>query len=120
MSDTWNTSEMRDSLPESHNQDADAVGAASNQNGSVANGSENGEFSNTASTLKNMGWIKAEAYDYTALVGPDHDEAWDGSARIYEWDGEMGEVGPEHPELELDLFGTPESRKEVCGLDFTR
>lgn len=38
---------------------------------------------------------------------------------VYEWDGEEGDVGPEFPALELQLFGTPESRLEIKGIDYS-
>ncbi|KAK0615763.1 P-loop containing nucleoside triphosphate hydrolase protein [Bombardia bombarda] len=60
------------------------------------------------------GWVQAKVYDYTA----DGPETWDGNARIYEWDGEVGDIGPEYPELELQLFGNPENR-EHHGIDFS-
>lgn len=60
------------------------------------------------------GWVPAMPYDYT-----DAQNEWEGDARVYEWDGEQGEIGPEHPELELQLFGDPANR-EHHGIDFTR
>lgn len=60
------------------------------------------------------GWVQAMPYDYT-----DAQNEWESSARIYEWDGEEGDIGPEHAELELQLFGNPASR-EHHGIDFTR
>lgn len=72
-----------------------------------------------AAAVKPNGWTKPQAYDYMAMDGPDRVSGWDGSARIYEWDGEEGDVGPEHPELEIELFGRPEDRAEIRGLDFT-
>ena len=58
-------------------------------------------------------WVKKTAYDYEE-VG---DRNWDGNARVYEWDGEEGDVGPEHPELEDILFGRPEDRNPQ-GINF--
>lgn len=45
---------------------------------------------------------------------------FDGSAPIYQWDDEYGDVGPKMPELELELFGDPSTRHERTGLDFSR
>ncbi|KAK5626837.1 hypothetical protein RRF57_002552 [Xylaria bambusicola] len=42
---------------------------------------------------------------------------WEGNMRVYEWDGEEGDVGPEHPELESKLFGDPDTR-DPQGIDF--
>ncbi|KAI0521579.1 P-loop containing nucleoside triphosphate hydrolase protein [Xylaria bambusicola] len=42
---------------------------------------------------------------------------WESNMRVYEWDGEEGDVGPEYPELEFTLFGDPETR-DPQGIDF--
>lgn len=59
-------------------------------------------------------WVETTAYEYEER-GERH---WDGSARVYEWDGDEGDIGPEHPELENMLFGLPEERNPV-GINFT-
>ena len=61
------------------------------------------------------GWVQAMPYDYT----DNQNNEWEGNTRVYEWDGEEGDIGPEHPELELQLFGDPDTR-EHHGIDFTR
>lgn len=58
-------------------------------------------------------WVEKTAYDYQE-VG---DRNWDGNARVYEWDGEEGDIGPEHPELENILFGRPDERNPQ-GINF--
>ncbi len=63
-------------------------------------------------------WGKVTPYDYEGLTNRDN-TTWDGNARIYEWDGEVGDVGPEYPELEIMLFGQPGDR-EHHGIDFTK
>lgn len=73
---------------------------------------------NTAGGIQSK-WSKPVGYDYTTMDGPERGNFFDGNARVYEWDGEEGEIGPEHPELELELFGNPEDRTEVKGLDFS-
>lgn len=35
---------------------------------------------------------------------------WEHNARVYEWDGDQGEIGPEYPQLEALLFGDPADR----------
>ena len=76
------------------------------------------------------GWAKPVSYDYDAFtakvgapqagegeegVGDSHDIVisggmlWASSARKYEWNEEYGDVGPEIPELEKELFA-PEFR----------
>ncbi|KAI0602718.1 P-loop containing nucleoside triphosphate hydrolase protein [Biscogniauxia sp. FL1348] len=69
------------------------------------------------STSKDWG----EADQRVTFNYEDNDEGhvWDSSAKVYEWDGEEGEVGPEHPELEEILFGKPEER-DPQGIDFSK
>lgn len=66
-------------------------------------------------------WTKPLSYNYDELAqqGPIETTNWEGNNVIYEWDEEYGEVGPKHPELELMLFGDPDTRREHTGLDFT-
>ncbi|KAK3335726.1 P-loop containing nucleoside triphosphate hydrolase protein [Cercophora scortea] len=61
------------------------------------------------------GWVEAAPYDYNNTAPVE----WDGNSRVYEWDGEAGDVGPEYPELELTLFGDPANR-EHRGIDFSK
>ncbi|GJN67480.1 hypothetical protein PLIIFM63780_004921 [Purpureocillium lilacinum] len=66
------------------------------------------------------GWVGREAVDYTAATGGSGQHEFDGSARIYQFDEEFGDVGPKFPELELELFGDPALRHERAGLDFAK
>lgn len=43
------------------------------------------------------------------------DGEYDGNARVYHWDGEEGDIGPEFPELEVEIFGPPDQRGEAFG-----
>lgn len=55
---------------------------------------------------RDQGWTEAVAFDYEEfkrLGGNDAD--FHGSAKVYEWKGEYGDVAPEVPELEKMLFG---------------
>ncbi|KAI3340879.1 P-loop containing nucleoside triphosphate hydrolase protein [Ustulina deusta] len=45
--------------------------------------------------------------------------SWEGNVKVYEWDGEEGDLGPEHPELESMLFGDPDVR-DPQGIDFNK
>ncbi|KAK4248872.1 P-loop containing nucleoside triphosphate hydrolase protein [Corynascus novoguineensis] len=63
------------------------------------------------------GWVRPTAYDYTAY-GKDSGHEWEGNARVYEWNGENGDIGPEVPALEVELFGEPDKRGNQ-GLDFS-
>ncbi|KAM3497537.1 hypothetical protein MY10362_009116 [Beauveria mimosiformis] len=47
-------------------------------------------------------------------------DAFDGSAPIYQWSDEYGDVGPKIESLEVELFGDPATRHERTGLDFRR
>ena len=60
------------------------------------------------------GWTKPSAYDYT-----DEAPTWDGNAAVYEFDGDTGDLGPEHPDLERQLFGDPNGTTNSHGIDFS-
>ncbi|KAJ3473008.1 hypothetical protein NLG97_g10576 [Lecanicillium saksenae] len=47
-------------------------------------------------------------------------DIFDGSAAVYQWNDEYGDVGPKLEALELELFGDPATRHERTGLDFRR
>ncbi|CAI4211129.1 unnamed protein product [Parascedosporium putredinis] len=120
MSDAWGTSEMTEALPSLMVKKMTPTHRlpALRRANPPPRGMDPKMIA-ASEALKKMDWTPAKAYDYSTL-GPGQEENWDGAARIYEWDGEIGEVAPEHPELELELFGTPESRGEVRGIDFTK
>lgn len=64
------------------------------------------------------GWVAATPYDYNAYTaGGEHD--WESNAKKYEFDGETGDVGPEFPALEIELFGEPGNRAKK-GIDFSK
>ncbi|KAK0729813.1 P-loop containing nucleoside triphosphate hydrolase protein [Lasiosphaeris hirsuta] len=62
------------------------------------------------------GWVAPKPYDYTT----EDPNEWESNARVYEWDGEVGDVGPEFPDLELQLFGPKGNREPTHGIDFSR
>lgn len=67
------------------------------------------------------GWVEAKAYDYDQYnaSGPGTGTNWEGSNAVYEWDGAEGDIGPEYPELERELFGDPDAQDERApGIDF--
>jgi len=73
--------------------------------------------------IKAAGWITQVPYDYAKYapgINPSEYDQWDGSAKIYEWDGENGDLGPVFPELELELFGDPKMRGTTAGIDFSK
>lgn len=49
-----------------------------------------------------------------------HDGEYDGNARVYHWNGEEGDIGPEFPELELEIFGPPDQRGEIYGPEIAK
>ncbi len=67
--------------------------------------------------IQEAGWAPQVPYNYNKYNDDEATEhSWDGGAAVYEWDGDEGEVGPEHPELERALFGT---KREGTGIDFS-
>lgn len=67
------------------------------------------------------GWVERTAFDYTAMAEAETAATWDGNARVYQWKDEYGDVGPAFDELEVELFGDPESRRDrQTGLDFSK
>ena len=65
-------------------------------------------------------WIKPQAYDYAAMESIISTQEWEGSARVYQWQDDFGDVGPEFPDMERELFGDPESRHEKAGVNFAK
>lgn len=62
---------------------------------------------------REQGWSEPQEYDYAAAAAPVNttpgeasadQPMWGHKSRRYEWDDEFGDVGPEVPELEKDLF----------------
>ncbi|EQL00576.1 DEAD/DEAH box RNA helicase [Ophiocordyceps sinensis CO18] len=75
---------------------------------------------NAAGPVNASAWIVQQATDYTSAEGDESMPTWDGNAPVYQWSDEFGDVGPKFPNLELELFGDPETRHERTGLDFAR
>ncbi|EFY97090.1 DEAD-like helicases superfamily protein [Metarhizium robertsii] len=67
-------------------------------------------------------WVEPQKIDYSALNGDGSQavEHFDGSAPIYQWNDDFGDVGPKFEALELELFGDPETRHDRAGLDFSK
>ncbi len=111
---SWGTSELAAALPDAKNGHANGT-----EHGSIK-GDEVQEEQKAAllEKARAAGWVDRQAYnydEYRSTAGTD----WESNARIYEWDGETGEVGPELPELELELFGDPNNRMSA-GIDFSK
>lgn len=61
--------------------------------------------------LQELGWVEPQAYDYEAATargytntGDVEGQTWAHNFKRYEWKDEYGDVGPEIPELEKELF----------------
>lgn len=69
------------------------------------------------------GWVEKNEYDYSTYMKSSKELAeavatnesadlgvdvgdWASNAAIYNWDDDFGDVGPRHPELEAQLFGS--------------
>lgn len=71
-----------------------------------------------AKLARERGWVEPENYDYTAAAAPTTtavavegdglvtvaDGTWAHSAAKYEWQESFGDIGPENPALEEQLF----------------
>lgn len=113
--DAWDTGDMASALPTDGEHDNDGNEGKSS-NGDAA----------ATTTVPHVpvvpvvpeacpGWIRPSPYDYSS----DKPENWESNARVYEWDGEEGDVGPEVDDLELMLFGDPNVRHPSHGIDFS-
>ncbi|KAI1434813.1 P-loop containing nucleoside triphosphate hydrolase protein [Xylaria sp. CBS 124048] len=92
----WNTSNMTAALPEVPANGAETVTGPGKVGDQVAQ------------------WVPKTENNYDTT---DLNVEWDSEVKIYHWDGEEGELGPEHPELEAKLFGNPDHR-DPQGLNF--
>lgn len=82
---------------------------------------EEGSVAETGDQSAPTGWVEPTAFDYTAMAEAETAATWDGNARVYQWKDEFGDVGPAFEELEVELFGDPESRRDrQTGLDFSK
>lgn len=102
----FDTSDMKTALPATQG----GYGTADEK---AALAGTNGDDGTATDAKDGTGWVDAQPYNYDTNR-PDN---WDGNARVYEYDGEIGEVGPEHPELEIILFGELKDRV-AHGIDF--
>ncbi|KAK4145337.1 P-loop containing nucleoside triphosphate hydrolase protein [Dichotomopilus funicola] len=71
------------------------------------------------SATEPINWANPVPYDYTAYAKNDSGgHKWDSNVKVYEWNGEEGDIGPEFPDLEIELFGQPDKRQDGRGIDF--
>ncbi len=113
---TWVVDDMAAALPETNTDAAPAASAPTQKN------------------PQEHGWVAPTAYDYATYtksskelaeaqasfanqasegesedinaVGGLRQGDWANNAAVYEWSDEYGDVGPRHPELEKQLFGS--------------
>lgn len=94
-----------------------SVESAHQREDNAENGSQR-----SAATIKgaNPEWTGhgQSRYDYEDFVVRDGE--YDGNARVYHWDGDEGDIGPEFPELELEIFGPPDQRGEIYGPEIAK
>lgn len=73
-----------------------------------------------ADTGDSAAWVESRKTDYAAFSVGENPQQFDGQAKVYQWDEDFGDVGPKIPDLELELFGDPQTRHERAGLDFSK
>lgn len=95
---------------------ADAFATAELQQALPVTG--NGNVGNDPLMPETWNGTEQTGYDYEAFAGRDNHD-WEGNAKVYEWDGQEGDIGPEFPELEVQLFGNPNNRARP-GIDFSK
>jgi len=73
-----------------------------------------------AQLARDRGWVEQQNFDYEATVPPQEEAAqgWMSRARKYEWKDEYGNVGPEDPDLEQELFRSELKLKK--GVEFDK
>lgn len=83
-----------------------------------------------AQLARDKGWVEQQNFNYEATVPPQEEAAdmnlptgselqgWMSRARKYEWKEEYGNVGPEDPDLEKELFGSELRLKK--GVEFDK
>ena len=78
---------------------------------------------------RDHGWVEPQKYDYESYNAGTREEreaieqshevpAWASNAVKYEWSDEYGDVGPEHPLLEADLF--QDQHRMQSGIEFDK
>ena len=83
----------------------------------------------TSQRAREHGWVEPQKFDYETYNAGSREEreaaeqarevpAWASNAVKYEWSGEYGDIGPEHPELERELF--KDQYKMQSGIEFDK
>jgi hypothetical protein len=73
----------------------------------LANALSEAEAAEHKERAKDAGWVDTIPVDYNVQQSSRDDDLANylKHSAVYEWDDEYGDVGPEMPELEQDLFG---------------
>lgn len=112
---SFDTTAMANSLPNTNGR-TEAVGGSSNVDGQPTQAAPGGSAAEGAGA---DGWVPSLKYDYDQFADARGGD-FDGNKRVYHWDGEEGDLGPEFPELEEELFGPADKRDLPTGIDFSR
>ncbi|KAI2615355.1 P-loop containing nucleoside triphosphate hydrolase protein [Hypoxylon sp. NC1633] len=111
----WGTSDLKSALPEAATQpSAPEVAKVATQPSATEAAEVTAQPSDTKKVMGD--WGEKHLYDYSET---DTDRQWGGNAMVDESRDDGGEVGPENPELEIQLFGPPETRIGA-GLDISK
>lgn len=126
-SDPFNPFDMIDALDKSNDESQEKPTSATTGSQMISvdqdNDSNVPDIEEGRARVRNSNWPRAVRYDYsvynvkpedqdgsnerlgeTPLPEPDDKPDWLHKAAKYEWDDEYGEIGPEVPELEEQLF----------------
>lgn len=101
------------------NTNSEDINTADNTHNGAAPGDGAGATAERGANPEWTGHGQAK-YNYDEFASRGGAEDFEGNARVYHWDGEEGDVGPEFPELELELFGPPDQRNDVNPSDFAK
>lgn len=110
----FDTTNMSAALPDVNNVNTQASSHAVNK----SNGDSQSGDTKPGDAAAAHGWVPPKEYDYGEYVTPGGE--FEGNVTVYHWDGEEGDIGPEFPQLEAELFGPPDRRELPQGIDFTR
>lgn len=116
---SFDTTDMADALRNTNGNSEPIGGSASNAvDGQSAQATPGGPAAEGEGEGAD-GWVPTQKYDYDQFADARGGD-FDGNKRVYHWDGEEGDLGPEFPELEEELFGPADKRVLPTGIDFSR
>lgn len=113
----FDTGTMANALPDTNGHAESRVDSGNSPtNGQAAQAADDGSAAEGNVT---GAWAPSQKYDYDQYADSRGGD-FDGNKRVYHWDGEEGDIGPEFPELEEELFGPADKRELPTGIDFSR